>query len=451
MRPTLSGEAAGHSGSLHIPNFHQSNQWGEVFQLPVTEPLPAGRYRVRAEVRGFVYPPLEYCRGFQVNDGRPINPGGSLTHVGFVPEGHRAHQVGMVANTISDAYRTWVLLNLSPVNDDSSTFAAETVVSYREPWALYVYRHYAVRNGCAQALSRSDQVVTYMITPEPLAPPQQPKLVLTCSGDLGENRVTRGKEIACTASKDPASGAGELKITGWSFEGRARTDGDVTSTRWSGIAVEGGTVSVTGTINGQTASPASASITVVDRNWGDVLRDARIAHEVCAKRTNTCLQTPPRQYQDLGKTHLPESEYTLPVKHVAEGPNSGWWFIAGERGPVILPQPTTYLHPELLDPGSGFYRSRICISSQVLDWITNHERTHVEIGRMQLLQRPINPWLEKRRVFSPTSLPDRWYNEATRRVRRIVGDLMDPEHKAESRYQDAPCDLRLSQNTSTGS
>jgi len=361
MRPTLSGEAAGHSGSLHIPNFHQSNQWGEVFQLPVTEPLPAGRYRVRAEVRGFVYPPLEYCRGYQVNDGRPINPGGSLTHVGLVPEGHRAHQVGMVANTISDAYRTWVLLNLSPVNDDSSTFAAETVVSYREPWALYVYRHYAVRNGCAQALSRSDQVVTYMITPEPLAPPQQPKLVLTCSGDLGENRVTRGKEIACTASKDPASGAGELKIVGWNFEGRARTDGDVTSTVWRGVMVKGGTIEVRGIIGTAEQRPVNMSVDVAPRSdWsGKIVYPAALPRVIVAPER---FPEPPVREESGRDIYPPGSlgtyEYGLSWRgHLAlvgSGPNKDWWYL---KTPPQWSTPVVYVS-QYLEPGNPFYEAQ---------------------------------------------------------------------------------------------
>jgi hypothetical protein len=144
--------------------------------------------------------------------------------------------------------------------------------------------------------------------------------------------VTRGQSITCTASKDPRSAPGELKITGWSFDGVARKDGDVSSNVWAGVMVEGGAVEVRGTIGAQT-SEGKAVVRVENRAWTDVLQAPRVAYDVCAVRTNTCLQTPPVEDRDLGKTYLPPFQFALGLQQVGEGPNTGWWYFAGETGP----------------------------------------------------------------------------------------------------------------------
>ena len=51
---------------------------------------------------------------------------------------------------------------------------------------------------------------------------QQPRLALTCTSPterLPDNQVTRGKEIVCTARKEPADAVGELSDIAWQFTG----------------------------------------------------------------------------------------------------------------------------------------------------------------------------------------------------------------------------------------
>jgi hypothetical protein len=310
---------------------------------------------------------------------------------------------------------------------------------------------YAPRGPGRMKLSARWERASPTVYVEGYSPPvtnQPAKLKLTCTDERGGlNRVIRGENINCTASKDPVDAPGELRISGWSFEGNARSDGDVTSTQWSGVMVEDGRVEVRGTIGEERAEPGRAVIRVESRSWVDSLRDARIVYDVCAARTRTCLQSPPVEYQDLGKTYLTESEYTLPARNVNEGPNAGWWYFTGEVGPVQLPRPVTLLHPDVFDPGSAFYKTRSCNPARVQTWITTHERTHVEIGRTQLAQTPLNPWLEQRRVYRPQGPPNNWYNAAVRRVRDVMRTLMDPNHQLEWKYPSVPCDLRLANNT----
>jgi len=211
--------------------------------------------------------------------------------------------------------------------------------------------------------------------------------------------------------------------------------------------VEGGAVEVRGTIGGQRASEGKSVVRVEDRAWSDVLQTPRVTHDVCAVRTHTCLQTPPVEYRDLGKTYLPSFQYALGLQQVGEGPNTGWWYFAGETGPVVLPQPVTLLHPDVFNQGSDFYRRRSCSPARVQAWITEHEHAHVEIGRTQLNESPINEWVERRRIYRPNGSPSGWYNATRDEISHRMSALMDPEHKQTSRYRSAPCNLRLGDNS----
>jgi hypothetical protein len=277
---------------------------------------------------------------------------------------------------------------------------------------------------------------------------QPAKLKLTCTDAGGAlNRVTRGETISCTASKEPIDAAGELLIERWSFDKRVRADEPVTTAEWKGTMVESGTVMVHGTIGGFSAQPSVAVIAVSNRSWTDVLQTPRIAYDHCPVRTDACLQSPPAEFQDLGKTHLPKFTFAPALQYIEAGPNTGWWYFSGEAGPVELPRPVTLLHPEVFDPASDFYKRRNCNPVRVQQWITGHERTHWEIGLSQLKEDPINPWLEQRRIYRPGRSPDQWYNRTLQEVRRLAGGLMDPDHKLESKYPSTPCDLRLRNNT----
>jgi hypothetical protein len=98
-----------------------------------------------------------------------------------------------------------------------------------------------------------------------------PALKLTCTSKLGENRVTRGDTITCTASKDPVDASGELADVRWAFTGMgfkypdAEAGDEVpTGTTWKGKMVMSGTVSVKAKLNGSEQS-ASVSVDVQPR------------------------------------------------------------------------------------------------------------------------------------------------------------------------------------------
>lgn len=178
------------------------------------------------------------------------------------------------------------------------------------------------------------------------------RLVLTCKGDLpSPNRVTRGEQVTCTASKNPRDAAGELKITGWTFEGRARTDGDVTSTEWRGIIVKPGTVQVSGTIGG-VAVTDSAQLAVKAREWsGYVLTQRPDTQIVLLPGTSAFPQTGTR----LGTFTLrllSEDAITSATDSIGAGPNAGFLFLL--RAPNLdgVGADIT-LHPALYPPPPG--------------------------------------------------------------------------------------------------
>jgi hypothetical protein len=102
-----------------------------------------------------------------------------------------------------------------------------------------------------------------------LLPASQSQLKLTCTGDLGENRVTRGERIECVAKKNPESAPGQLTTISWSFEGEQRVDTPVDAPTWGGPMVRSGTVAVKARIGTGTEMTAVAPVTVVSRDWSE--------------------------------------------------------------------------------------------------------------------------------------------------------------------------------------
>jgi hypothetical protein len=190
---------------------------------------------------------------------------------------------------------------------------------------------------------------------------EKPKLALTCTGNLGANRVTRGQQITCTASTDAATAPGELKITGWSFEGKARTDGDVTSTRWAGVMVQSGTVMVRGTI-GTTPEQAERVLVSVEarKDWaGKIVYPAALPNAVVDPER---FPNPPVRDSSGYDVYIPGGlgvyEFDLSWRGhlalVATGPNKDWWYL---KTPPQWATPLVYLSP-YLEPGNPFYEAQ---------------------------------------------------------------------------------------------
>lgn len=140
------------------------------------------------------------------------------------------------------------------------------------------------------------------------------KLVVTCVGDLGENRVTRGEEVTCTPSTEPEGG--EIQFETWSFEGtdsrgqpycfpESEMDGPIRDPVWDGKMAIGGTVRLRARIDGGEVKDTSVAVTVVPRNWENVPVDASVSKVSYEEYTAVTEPPPsyPRNVSDLGRTH----------------------------------------------------------------------------------------------------------------------------------------------------
>jgi hypothetical protein len=257
------------------------------------------------------------------------------------------------------------------------------------------------------------------------------RLVLTCTGDLDRpNRVTRGKEVTCTASKNPATAAGELKITGWSFEGRARTDGDVTANEWKGVMVEGGTVEVRGTIGDRAVDPAATRIDVTDRTWAQA--PAFTIREI-KNGEDPRLTLPERVTlaHDLGaanffRTPDPAALPLDPVGEVTGGPNHEIYYYENLSFPVYA---YYVLNRTAMSRGSSFYNaqeqdtgsstalsggvnwcSQSVVSGNLLALVEDHELEHIKVYQATFTSElaPIVIRLEKKTSTTLSELSDEY-------------------------------------------
>jgi hypothetical protein len=225
---------------------------------------------------------------------------------------------------------------------------------------------------------------------------------LSCTGDLGPNRVTRGKQINCTAEKDPANATGALTVTEWSFNGAPRTDGDPTSSTWGGIMVTGGTVQVKGRV-------ATATIAVVDRPSPEVplLHQGEELGATGGEARVPALPSEIAWAKDLGETRFfaeppPGVQLEDPIQQVSGGPNDRLAYFGDLSFPVWV---YVRINTGAMARGSAFYNaqeqgsssggtrvggtrwcSRRVVNTTLPDQVRAHERRHVEIYQQYYAQ-----------------------------------------------------------------
>lgn len=202
-----------------------------------------------------------------------------------------------------------------------------------------------VSSEAARATGGANGYAYPLVRFEPLLEEEEKaKLALTCTGNLGANHVTRGRQITCTAAKYPASAPGELAITGWSFAGSARTDGDLTSTEWKGVIARRGKVEVRGTINGA-ALRDEQTIRVERRGWS--VMQFSVPRHVVGLDPASMADYPPAGIA-YGRFKPEWPDFTKVHAHgIDAGPNAGLWFLPD---PIELPQPVAFVHPALYFP-----------------------------------------------------------------------------------------------------
>lgn len=190
------------------------------------------------------------------------------------------------------------------------------------------------------------------------------ELQLECSGDLGENRVTRGETLTCTASVEN----GTLTVESWSFSGTdsqgasytfpTEFDGPITTNRWSGTMAISGTVTLIARINGGGPKDTTAAITVVGRSWEDEPVEYRANKVSWSEFPQDRLPPPyPTEDRHLGRIAF-GAEFLPPAPDVVreildKGPNH--YLVYFTRIPVELVA-KILVHPELEARGDFWRR-----------------------------------------------------------------------------------------------
>ena len=230
-----------------------------------------------------------------------------------------------------------------------------------------------------------------------LLPEQTAKPVLRCHGDLGQNRVTRGQTLRCEVQKSSATAPGDLAVSGWSFEGSPRTDGDVTSSVWEGQMVAAGAVAVRARTGTGTEQAASAKIEVVNRTWSA----PTVTVQEIPNGAHPRLTLPSRIVlpEDLGRANFfftaGPADFPLdPLLEVRGGPNNGLFYF----GDLSFPIWAYYvLNRAAMSAGSPFYNAqdpngRRAVPPGMLNWcdrgvvsaslpglVEAHEREHIRV------------------------------------------------------------------------
>jgi len=287
--------------------------------------------------------------------------------------------------------------------------------------------------------SGSQQVTVQEISQEPDA-----ALVLECNGAPGSASVVRGGNLKCVARTEPAGAA--ITNTAWTFSGPSNgppVSGPAGQTAWEGTMAIGGTVKVTGQVNGK-AQTASVAVTVTPRPWRDELPAHAFVTCPAPGVTGCHLHNPPRYDHDFGVTTILPGWRARTASVITTGPNTGWVFLAGTQRKLEFSNFRTELNAVLNDPRDPVFRGG-CTASNVGAWIRAHEALHVQRMQATVNQQKMNPRLERVVEFGKERF-DRQERRAEAAIRSILADFGDADH-SES-YGPDPCTLPTSPNPS---
>lgn len=279
---------------------------------------------------------------------------------------------------------------------------------------------------------------------------KKPGLEVSCSPDP----IVRGEEITCEASARSSGEAPDVRR--WFFEdGGSAVEVERTLPTWSGTMVVSGTVSVVG---GPIEAPDTArtEVAVSARNWND--RPPQQVTEIrCSGRGSGCpLRDPPQTFADIAQGQFRPANilrpFTRRIEEVTAGPNTGWWFLEGDDGPLVFQEYRIFLHDLLFDPSDPFWRRRSTCSPRQVSLYRSEVRRHEDVHLQRFLRllpgTPLNQIAEDAVAFgSRQFLRDSVWRRASAIDDTIefMTDMASPDHSRES-YPALPCSVQLRQN-----
>jgi hypothetical protein len=192
------------------------------------------------------------------------------------------------------------------------------------------------------------------------------ELTVSCTGDLGQNRVTRGAELNCEARG--ASEDDEIEIERWSFTGTdsqdqpytfpGDLDGPITDNPWRGKMAISGVVSVWASVNGGEVEGDSVRVTVEARSWKNENISASVRKVNWAEFPVLKRPSPyPTDVRDLGRTSMDWEALSFDASVIEQisdfGPNHYLLYL--KRVPAQLAV-MVLVHPEMETRGDFWRR-----------------------------------------------------------------------------------------------
>jgi hypothetical protein len=171
---------------------------------------------------------------------------------------------------------------------------------------------------------------------------QESSMNLSCTGDLGSNKVTRGSVVHCQVSATPSGALTDIR---WSFADSAghAVTGPPDVPVWGGTMAVGGTISVTALLDSLPVH-ADTVISVQARTWPSM-------SVVAVDSGNGHLPTHPTLPRQLADTHPPIPSAPIAIDTIASGPNEGFAYL-----PTAVASVTTVVHISAgFNPGTPLY------------------------------------------------------------------------------------------------
>lgn len=140
---------------------------------------------------------------------------------------------------------------------------------------------------------------------------------------------------------------------------------------------------------------------------------------------------------------------TSNIAEVADGPNQGWSYLAGDDPPIAFDEFRIFLNEILFDSRDSFWKRRTdCSQGQVAavrSVVRQHERVHVDRFLRLLPTTPINALVEDVAAFGTR---DALTEKAVDRAIAIAdtADWMTDKNHTHESYPSAPCQLNLRAN-----
>ena len=178
---------------------------------------------------------------------------------------------------------------------------------------------------------------------------------------------------------------------------------------WEGPMVVSGDLTVRAVVDG-TEKELMQSISIDPRGWPDLGTVQLEVLEVrCPAVSLDCpLLHPPVAFGHLGvyRAFADTVLLTDAAESVAEGPNRGWLYVAGDDSPYDQARSVIFINAALVDSNDPFFKFHDgkdgrCEIDELHEFVVAHEEAHHEFFLRRLRTAVIGPFLDAFFAFKP--------------------------------------------------